>query len=260
MSFVIVFCMGAIVGSFLNVCIFRLPEGESVIFPASHCRFCQKPIAWFDNIPAFSFLRLKGKCRHCGQRISWQYFAVEVFTAGLFTFFFATLGLNPIGVVYLILALALLVETVIDWRHQIIPDAITLPGILLGFLASFLFPALHGQTSKILGLAGSFAGAFLGGGILYICGTLAEKILKKEAMGGGDVKLLAMIGSILGWQGVLWIVFVSSFLGSAAGLYLRFRRGDERIPFGPFLAAAAYLYLFFGTKTIQMYAHFIGMA
>ena len=153
-----------------------------------------------------------------------------------------------------------MVETVIDWRHQIIPDAITLPGILLGLLASFLFPELHGQASRLLSLGWSLAGMLLGGGILYLCGTLAEKILKKEAMGGGDVKLLAMIGAVLGWQAVLWIVFVSSFLGSAAGLYLRFRRGDERIPFGPFLAAAAYLYLFIGTKTIQMYAHFIGVA
>ncbi len=258
MSFVIVFLLGAIVGSFLNVCIFRLPEGESVVFPASHCRFCRKPISWADNIPVISFLLLKGKCRQCGQKISWQYFWVELFTAGLAVLFYFHFGLNPRGVVYFVLALALLVETVIDWRLQIIPDAITLPGILLGLLASFFFPALHGQTSGFGSLFWSLAGMLAGGGILYLSGTLAEWVLKKEAMGGGDVKLLAMIGSVIGWQGVLWVVFVSSFLGSAVGLALRFSRGDERIPFGPYPAPAATLYLFFGTQTIQAYARFIG--
>lgn len=254
----VAFILGAITGSFLNVCIYRLPEGLSVVFPASHCRACQKPIAWIDNIPLVSFALLRGRCRHCSAVISWQYFWVELITAMIFVVYYFYFGLKPVGAVYLLLTLALLTETVIDFRHQIIPDVITLPGIVLGLLLSFIFPELHGQAQRFWSLTWSAVGFLAGGGFLYLAGTMAEKILKKEAMGGGDVKLLAMIGAFLGWQAVLWIVFVSSFLGSIVGLALRFTRGEERIPFGPYLAAAACLYLFVGKETVESYLKFIG--
>lgn len=256
---VIAFILGAVTGSFLNVCIFRLPMNLSVAFPASHCFACKKPIAWIDNVPLLSFLRLGARCRHCRAKISWQYFWVELITALTFVGYYFYFGLKPLGAVYLLLTLALIVETAIDFRHQIIPDAVTLPGIALGLLFSFFFPELHHETQRLWSLAWSALGILVGGGILYLAGTLAEKILKKEAMGGGDVKLLAMIGGFLGWQAVLWTVFVSSLLGSIVGLALRFTRGDERIPFGPYLAAAACLYLFIGDQAIQIYLKFIGI-
>lgn len=260
MPSLIAFALGAMTGSFLNVCIFRLPEGESVVFPASHCRGCRKPIAWYDNVPMLSFLLLRGRCRQCGAGISWQYFWVELATALTFVLFYSFFGLTAIGAIYLALTLALFVETAIDFRHQIIPDAITLPGMVLGLALSFALPELHGESSRVWGLFWSLAGLLAGGGFLYAAGTLAEKILKKEAMGGGDVKLLAMIGAFLGWKAVLWTIFVSSFLGSIVGIVLRLSRGDERIPFGPYLGAAACLYLFIGDQAIEAYLKWIGFS
>ena len=251
--------VGLITGSFLNVCIYRLPEGKSVVFPGSHCRVCLKAIGWYDNIPLVSYAALRGRCRHCRASISPQYFWIEFFTGALFLLFYFHFGLTARGVVYLVFSLALLVETAIDFRHQIIPDAITLPGMVLGLLISACLPGLHAQTSPLWGFVWALAGLLAGGGILYLAGTLAEWILKKEALGGGDVKLLAMIGTIIGWPGVLWTIFVSSLLGSMVGLYVRFTKGEERIPYGPYLAAAAFSYLFIGPQAIKVYLKFIGV-
>ena len=245
--------LGLITGSFLNVCMLRLPKEESVVFPASHCVHCRKPIAWFDNVPLVSFLLLKGKCRHCGVKISWQYFIVEAVTGVLFVVFYRFFGFTAQGVVYLILSLALLVQSVIDARHKIIPDEITLPGIVAGIIFSAVFPQLQGQTIWWRGLLGSAAGVLAGGGFLFLVGTLAEWVLKKEAMGGGDVKLLAMVGSVIGVQGVFWTVFCASLVGSVIGIYFRWKTGDELIPFGPYLAFGAFSYLFVGQGFIQWY-------
>ena len=255
----IALAIGLITGSFLNVCIFRLPEGKSVVFPASHCRFCNQAIAWYDNIPLLSYAVLSGRCRHCRAAISPQYFWIELFTGVLFVLFYSYFGWTARGIIYLVFSLALLVETAIDFRHQIIPDAITLPGMVLGLAVSACVPGLHGQTSPLWGFAWALVGLLAGGGFLYLTGTLAEWILKKEAMGGGDVKLLAMIGTILGWPGVLWTIFVSSLLGSMVGLYVRCTKGEERIPYGPYLAVAAFSYLFIGKQAIQAYLKFIGV-
>ncbi len=254
----IAFLTGLIVGSFLNVCIYRLPKEESVVWPASRCLSCQKPIAGYDNIPVVSFIFLRGRCRQCGVKISWQYPAVEFLTAALFVLFYRVFGLSWEGALYLFFSLGLLVQSFIDFRHQIIPDEITLPGILVGFVASGFFPGLHGETFWARGLLQSLIGILAGGGSLYLVGTVAERILKKEAMGGGDVKLLAMIGAFLGWKAVFWTIFVSSLLGAGAGIYLRFKKGEERIPFGPYLAIAAFLYLFFGPRAIKCYQNFFG--
>lgn len=251
------FVFGAMVGSFLNVCILRMPIGESIVYPASHCPACQRSIAWYDNIPLASFLLLKGKCRNCSSVISWQYPLIEFITACLFVSFYVFFGLTVQGFIFLILTLAFLVESIIDLRYQIIPDAITLPGILIGFCVSAVFPSLHDQTLWWQAALQSLIGILFGGGFLFVLGTVAEWILKKEAMGGGDVKLLAMIGSVLGWKGVLWTLFFSSVLGSVIGFYFKLKSGEEKIPFGPYIAAAAFSYLFVGERLVDAYFNFL---
>jgi len=250
---------GLAVGSFLNVCIFRIPKAQSIVFPASHCMACQHPIAPSDNIPVVSFLILKGRCRHCSGKISWQYPLVEILTAFLFVLFYYFFGITLKGVLYLVFSLALLVETFIDLEHQIIPDAITLPGIVIGLAASCGFPGIQGETLHWAGFLKSFIGMIAGGGFFYLIGVLAERILKKEALGGGDIKLLAMIGAFLGWQAVAWTIFVSSLIGSVVGLALRIKSGQERIPFGPFIALGAFAYLFLGPRVILWYVHSFGI-
>lgn len=253
-----VFVFGALVGSFLNVCILRMPENQSIVFPASHCWSCKRPLAWYDNIPIASFVFLGGKCRSCKKAISLQYPVIEAVTAILSVIFWLRYGLSAVGAVYLVFALALLVQSVIDWRYRIIPDEITLPGMALGLIASLAFPQLHGEAAHLGGLWKSFLGLLVGGGFLWAVGSVAEKILKKEAMGGGDVKLLGLIGAVLGVQAVFWTIFVSSVIGSVVGIYYRLRRGDEAIPFGPFLAVAAFSYLFIGPACIQAYLRALG--
>lgn len=253
MPLVIAFLMGAVTGSFLNVCIFRIPAGESLVFPASHCLSCRRPIAWRDNIPIVSYFLLKGRCRACGTSISPQYPLIEWLAAVFFAVFYAHFGLSVKGVCYLGLSLALMVVSAIDLRHQVIPDEITLPGILVGMAVSSIWPEMQGSGPAFAGFVHSVIGALVGGGILYVAGSLAEWVLKKEAMGGGDVKLLAMIGAFLGWKAVLWTLVVSSFLGSIVGIYLRLSKGEERIPFGPYLSLAAVLYFFFGPSFLNWY-------
>lgn len=254
----IAFIFGSMVGSFLNVCILRMPKDESIVFPASHCTSCKKPIAWFDNIPILSFLALGAKCRHCKKKLSWQYPVIEAVTGLLFVVFLRQFGLGPKGILYLYLTLALLVQSVIDARERIIPDAITLPALGVALAASAVFPEIHGQAAHLRGFLASLGGALLGGGFLYAVGALAEWILKKEAMGGGDVKLLAAIGGVIGWRGVVWTIFISALIGSAVGIYGKIRRGEELIPYGPFLAVAAFLYLFVGPRAIEWYFGILG--
>ncbi len=255
----IAFLFGSMVGSFLNVCIFRLPKEESIVFPASHCTSCSKTIVWFDNIPVLSFVVLGAKCRNCHAKISWQYPLIEIVSAVLFVIFYRTFGLTPKGFLYLYLSLVLLVQSLIDMRYRIIPDLLTLPTIVIGLIVSAFFPEIHGQSSHFTGFLQSLLGVFVGGGFLYAAGTIGEWILKKEAMGGGDVKLLAAIGAVIGWRGVLWTIFVSSLIGTVGGLYLRFTKGEELIPFGPYLALGAFLYLFYGSSVIEWYFHSLSL-
>lgn len=260
MPSLIAFLFGSMTGSFLNVCILRMPKEESVVFPRSHCTACKKPIAWFDNLPILSFLALGAKCRSCHAKISWQYPIIEIITAILFVVFYRSFGLSPKGFLYLFLSLVLLTQSVIDMRYKIIPDSLTLPTIAVGLLSSAVFPEIHGQTSPMSGFLKSLVGVLVGGGFLYTAGTIAEWVLKKEAMGGGDVKLLAAIGAVIGWRGVLWTIFVSSLVGTLGGLYLRFRKGEELIPYGPYLALAAFLYLFYGPAIMNWYFRSLNFA
>jgi leader peptidase (prepilin peptidase)/N-methyltransferase len=249
--FVVLF--GALVGSFLNVVIMRLPkEGGSIVFPASHCPVCKNNINWYDNIPVLSFLVLRGRCRHCGTSISWQYPLVESAMALLSLALFCYFGLSLLYAIYFIFCAALLVIIFIDLAHQIIPDVISLPGIVLGFAISFVNPFVDWQSSGL--------GILFGGGSFYLVALLYYLATKRDGMGGGDIKLLAMIGAFLGWQSLPFVVFASSLMGSVIGIgaMLKQRKGGQTvIPYGPFLAMAAMLYLFFRREIILLFLRYV---
>ena len=249
------FLFGAVVGSFLNVCIFRLPKHESVVFPPSHCFNCDYIIRWYDNIPIVSYLLLGGKCRSCKTRISPQYPLVELLNGLLTLFLFLKFGPSLTFLIFFLFCSALVVITFIDLEHQIIPDVISLPGIGVGFLVSFFLPWL--------GWRNSLAGIVIGGGSLLLVAYGYHFLTKKEGMGGGDIKLLAMMGAFLGWMAVPFIIFTASLVGSVIGITLMVvQKKDSKlaIPFGPFLASAAVLYIFYGKSIIFWYLSLGGTA
>lgn len=241
----LIFLLGLLLGSFANVCIYRIPRDESVVTPPSHCPICGNHIAWYDNVPVFSYLMLGAKCRACSAPISARYPLIELLTVVSFLIPALYFPVSLAMVVYLYYAFVLVVITVIDIEHFIIPDVFSLSLIVVGFAGSAVNYPLGETVMQRMG--NSMAGILLGGGGLLAVGYLGEKILKKEAMGGGDIKLLAGIGAVLGWQRVLSTLFVASLFGSIAGIYLivtkRMKR-TEYLPFGPYLAVAAYLNLF----------------
>ncbi len=238
---------GAVIGSFLNVCIYRIPLGRSVVSPPSSCPACGTRIAPYDNVPVLAWIWLRGRCRSCRARISARYPAVEALTAliflGLAWRYGASWALPPA----LFFASAMIVVTLVDWDHRIIPDVITLPGIALGILASFLTPVT---------LIGALAGAALGYALLWGLGRGYQRLTGVEGMGGGDVKLAAMLGAFLGWQGLLMTIFLASLSGSIAGLALIARgRGSRRtaLPFGTFLAPVGVLVYIWGPGLLGWY-------
>jgi leader peptidase (prepilin peptidase)/N-methyltransferase len=235
------FAVGAAVGSFLNVLIYRLPEDKSIILPASHCPTCSHAIRFYDNIPLISYLFLKGRCRNCGGAISLRYPLVEMLTAILSLMVYWKFGLSAQYLCAFLFAGALIVITFIDLDHQIIPDVISLPGIPLFFLAAVFVMKLR--------FLDAFLGFLIGGGVLYGVAFTYELITKREGMGGGDIKLLAMIGAFLGWQSLLFVLLVSSLTGAVVGVTIMLVRGQDMkyaVPFGPFLSLGAVAYLFFG--------------
>jgi leader peptidase (prepilin peptidase)/N-methyltransferase len=248
MLFIFSFTLGAVIGSFLNVCIYRIPAGESIVHPPSRCPACGSGIRWYQNVPILSYLLLRGRCAACGVRISARYPLVEALTGVLFVLVFYRFGLHGATLVYWLFAAALVVVTFIDLDHQIIPDVISLPGIFVGFLCALAIPWLS-WTDSLLGI-------LAGGGSLYLVAAGYELLTKKEGMGGGDIKLLAMIGAFLGWQAILPIVFFSSLVGTLVGVpVMLIKNADSKlaIPFGPFLAVAALFYLFWGPALIRWY-------
>ncbi len=240
---------GSIIGSFLNVVILRLPqEDKSIVFPASHCPNCKKNLAWYENIPIFSYLVLRGKCAHCKQSISLQYPLVELLTALLFGAVIYRFGLSFTALGYILFCSALITIIWIDIYHQIIPDLISLPGIVLGFLFSFINSAVTWQDSLI--------GLLTGGGFLYAIAFSYYLVRRQEGMGGGDIKLLAMIGAFLGWQSLLFVIFASSLTGSIIGVLILLKKKEgskTRIPFGPFLSCSAIIYLFFKEEILYLF-------
>jgi len=244
--------LGAATGSFLNVVIYRVPLRQSVVAPRSHCTKCERIIPWYDNIPVLSWLLLRGRCRGCHEPFSIRYPIVEALTAVLLLALSVQFGWG-IGLAFAFyFACSLLVVTYIDLDHRIIPDRVTLPGIAVGLLLALVAPA-EARWTAVQAWA---IGTLVGGGILWLVAWAYEAATGREGMGGGDIKLLAMIGAFLGWQGVLLTLLLASFLGSIIGTaWMLARGGDSRlaIPFGPFLALGALVALFWGEQIVTWY-------
>jgi leader peptidase (prepilin peptidase) / N-methyltransferase len=239
----IVFVFGLIIGSFCNVVIYRLPQGKSIVAPGSQCRSCGSSIRPWDNIPLLSYVLLKGRCRFCKEPISLRYPAVEVLSGVLYVLLYFKFGLTMIFAGYALLTSALVIVAFIDFDHKIIPNIITLPGIAVGLGLSLGVLPITPPASLI--------GLISGGAIFYLIALISG-----GGMGGGDIKLIAMIGAFLGLSGVLFTIFVSALSGSVVGLMLMLlgRKGrKDRVPFGPFLAFGAILYMLVGTDLIQWY-------
>lgn len=251
MLMVVIFILGLIIGSFLNVCIYRLPKKESIISPSSYCPHCHKSIPWFYNIPLLSYVYLGGRCRFCKKPISLRYFAVELITALLLVSLFNHFGLTLAFVMMSLLTVALIVASFIDWQDGLIPDLITFPGLAIGIVVSLAFPNLQGTEVHLLGLGKSVLGILVGGGAIYAIGILGKVIFKKESMGGGDVTLLAMVGAFIGWEKVLVAFFVAPLFGSIVGIVLKLKEKREYIPYGPFLSLAAVISIFWGDEIIN---------
>ncbi len=245
------FIFGAIVGSFLNVCIYRIPKGKSVVVPGSHCPNCGAGIKWFDNIPILSYIILGGKARCCRARISPRYLIVEALTAAMFLVLFLFFGLSAKFFAYLILICALVIATFVDFEIQEIPDEVSLGGLAVGLLLSVIFPSIFNEPSRGHSFLNSFLGAVAGGATIYAMGMLGEFAFKKEAMGGGDVKLLAMIGSFIGWKMVLLAFFIAPLFGSIVGVIVKIRQGKDIIPYGPYLSLAAVTSILWGDRILS---------
>ena len=244
----VAFVFGLVIGSFLNVCIYRLPASQSIVHPRSACPGCAHPIRAYDNIPVVSFLILRGRCRDCGMRIPWRYPLVELLSGAFAALAVAKFGAGGQAALMYLLIAALLVITFIDIDHRIIPDVISLPGIPIGLAASFGLTDVTPLQSVI--------GILAGGGSLFLVAWGYQLITGREGMGGGDIKLLAMIGAFFGWPGVLFTIFTASLTGTLAGMAVILRqRADMKlaVPFGPFLAIGAIGYVFIGPETLAWY-------
>jgi len=235
MLYALTFIIGAVVGSFINVCIYRIPRKESLLWPPSHCPHCGKKIKFYDNIPIISFIILRGRCRYCGERISLQYPLVEALTALLFLGFYIKFRLSLEYLKFVLFTVALVCISGIDIREKAIPDIVVLPSILLGAIMSIIL--------KDMALWNLLAGIFGGALFLFIVRIVSSKIIKREALGEGDITLIAMIGAYTGIYGVYISILAGSIVGSIVGIILLFKKQRE-IPFGPFLSLGAVLAVF----------------
>lgn len=265
---------GACIGSFLNVCVHRMPRDLSIVKPRSFCPKCGRMIPGYLNIPIISYIMLGAKCAYCKTSIRPRYVLIEAFTSLLFLLIWLKTPLldwghglhlvkltNTLEVPVLwVFVSGLIVGTFIDLEYMIIPDVITFGGMATGLLASFLLPSLQNETGHVSGLLTSLFGLVVGGGSLWLVSKLGSWIFKKDAMGLGDVKLLAAIGAFLGWQAVLFTIMVSSLAGSIVGVILILCKGrhmSSRIPFGPYLAFAATIWVFWGPLLWQGYVNLL---
>ncbi len=269
---VLFFVLGAIIGSFLNVCIYRIPQGASIVRPGSRCPACAAPILFYDNIPLVSYMLLRGRCRKCGHTIPVRYPLVELITAGLFVVFSRVLGLSVELPVSLVFASLLVVISFIDLDYLIIPDILSLGGLLLGVALSFFRSSFSSADSLGGALAGAgllewapvalvrvvtaLGGVLLGAGVLFAIARSYELVRKREGMGGGDIKLLGMIGAFCGIEGVLFSLVCGSFVGAIVGIPLTLIKGEGMkyaLPFGPFLSLGALLYALAGNQVTLLF-------
>ena len=266
--------VGAIIGSFLNVVIHRLPREQSIVFPNSTCPKCRKPIKAYDNIPILSYLILRGRCRHCGAHISSRYPAVEALTAILFAAVLWHDGLSFALAFDLAFAAAMVALIFIDAEHMILPNAITYPGFIFAIVTRLLVPYLAGPAHFddlpqllnafpglplwLVSLIGAAIGALAGGGSLWLMGFMWEKLRGVEAMGFGDVKMMLMVGAFLGWRLTLLTILLGALSGSIAGIIVMYRRGGRNLqmmlPFGIFLGIGSIVSLLLGARIIAWYA------
>ena len=268
-----VFVLGCLVGSFLNVCIYRLPRGKSVFRPMrSYCPQCHEPIAWYDNMPVVSYLRLGGCCRHCGGVISPRYALVELLTGGLFLLTFVALRgrspSEPWGVIAISVAFVslLIASSFIDLELRIIPDSLTLGGAACALVLSALLPQLHDrqdygrdllffENDRTLGaLAACIAGMAVGAFAIWITGLAGRALFRKEAMGLGDVKFMAMVGGFLGWKLTLVAFFIAPLFGALIGIAMLIRTRDHHIPYGPFLSIGAFIAMLWGMDIVHFFS------
>ncbi len=253
------FCIGACVGSFLNVCVVRLPHERSIVLPASHCVHCRHPLPWYDNIPLLSYWILGGRCRFCQKKFSIRYFIVELITAMSFVIFYQHFGLQWALLPYLVMLSCMVVVTFVDFEHRIIPDEISIGGAIAGLIFSLLIPQLHlfepvagpWYMAHLKSFGFSLLGALVGGGSIYVMGIIGDFIFKKESMGGGDVKLMAMVGAFLGWKAALLAFFIAPFFGAIFGVVEKIRTKDSAIAYGPFLCLGALISLFYGNAIVD---------
>ncbi len=237
----IIFFIGLCMGSFANVVIYRLPAGKSVVFPGSACPKCSARVRWYDNMPVISWILLMGKCRQCRASISWRYPLVELITGALFLAVFLEHQWSWTTLELLIFVFGLVVVSFIDFDHYILPDVFTLSGIVLGLCGAFLNPDRH--------LSDALLGVIVGGGFLWLIAYMYWLLRRQEGMGGGDIKLLAWIGAVLGVSSIPFVVMVASLVGSVIGIAIALRspKGMKAsLPFGPYLALGAVSYIFWG--------------
>ena len=270
-----VFGLGLVVGSFLNVCIHRIPEGISIVWPASKCAYCSKRIVWYDNILVLSYLFLRGKCRHCQRKISAQYPIVEFLTGIVFLLLFRSVlmvssGTTCVYVFFIVFCCLLIVGSFVDLRLHIIPNEITYTGLILAPIASILCVGLHDLSGSLrffvdsgnqwaASLLASLIGIFVSGGLIFLCGVFGKLVFRKDAMGFGDVKLMGVIGGFLGWKLAVATFFLAPFFGLLFGLpRLIFKKGNV-IPYGPFLSLAAFVCLLFKDFSIKNIDHYLNI-
>ncbi len=279
--FVLSFVVGAMVGSFLNVCIHRLPRGESVVKPRSRCPKCGHAIRWYDNFPVISWVLLGAKCRECRAPIHWMYPLVELVTASLFLAVYWKFGMTVASPVYMAFVAAMVLVTFVDLTDWIIPNEVTYPGIPLGVVCALVAMMYPGSGLLYDDPLMSFVGLLVGGGSLYLMDMISLLLLKKRGMGFGDVKLMAMFGAFFGPLGVLVIIVIASFFGSAIGLAMialtrgkpteapkpadgeedddAMTPGGHYLPFGPYLVLGALAYLFYGPEIVRTYLDYISV-
>ncbi|MDQ6970549.1 MAG: prepilin peptidase [Mariprofundus sp.] len=246
--------LGLMLGSFANVCVHRIPRGQSIAFPASHCPHCQHEIAMYDNIPLLSWLLLKAKCRHCKAAIAWRYPMMELIMGISWAGLAMHYGLRPELLVAISLFFLLWVLSVIDLETFLLPNALTYPGIVIGLLSSYWLGGIQGGLDALIGVVAGYA-------IFWLVARLFLLLTGREGMGYGDFKLLAMLGAFMGWQALPFIILASSAVGTIAGLVfiVLARRGMRtEIPFGPYLAMAGMIWFVWGSSILDWYLQFAG--
>lgn len=249
---ILIMIYGLLIGSFLNVLIYRIPRDESIAFPGSHCPTCNHKLVWYDNIPLFSYISLKGKCRYCKTKISSQYPLIEALNALVYILLFIKFGFSPIFVFYALVASALIAIAIIDLKRLIIPDSLVISIIIFAVLYKSLNYFIYGISPLILD---SILGLLIAGGIF-----LAIVILSRGGMGGGDVTLIGALGFVLGLKYILLTIFLSFLYGSIISIFLlatKLKTRKDPIPFGPFIILAFFTTIFFGQSLLQWYINIL---